>query len=106
MVFTTDYILLADNLVALKDMQKEYKGKINLIYIDPPFATGNNFYSSVDEQSSYAMSPRSNIVAYSDKYTLETFLDFLEPRLELAKNILNECLINFKLNGNIISVVI
>lgn len=36
-------LIHGDNLLALKALEKDYAGKINLIYIDPPYNTGNAF---------------------------------------------------------------
>ena len=36
-------LIHGDNLLALKALEKDYTGKINLIYIDPPYNTGNAF---------------------------------------------------------------
>ena len=40
---------LGDNLLALKTLQNKLYGKIDLIYIDPPFGTGQNFNNIEDE---------------------------------------------------------
>ena len=49
----------------------KYQGKIDLIYIDPPFNTGSDF-------------------EYKDKFQDSTWLSLMENRLELAKNLLSD----------------
>jgi site-specific DNA-methyltransferase (adenine-specific)/adenine-specific DNA-methyltransferase len=67
-----------DNLAVLKKLQKnpDVKGKIQLIYIDPPFATARDFFGKNGEKS------------YSDKLVADKFLVFLEERLLLMKELL------------------
>ena len=40
---TKNLFIEGDNLEALKLLQKSYLGKVKLIYIDPPYNTGNDF---------------------------------------------------------------
>ena len=41
---TTQHLMIeGDNLEVLKLLQKSYAGKVNLIYIDPPYNTGKDF---------------------------------------------------------------
>ena len=56
---TENLIIEGDNLEVLKLLQKSYLGKIKMIYIDPPYNTGNDFI-------------------YPDNYaeTLQTYLEY------------------------------
>jgi adenine specific DNA methylase Mod len=67
-----------ENLSVLKTLQKnpELAGHIQLIYIDPPFATARDFFGKNGERS------------YSDKIVAEEFLNFLWVRLSLMKELL------------------
>jgi len=69
-----------------------YEGKINLIYIDPPFWTGENYYASfVIEGESVTKSPSViERLAYKDIWVggIDSFLDMLYPRLQLMKRLL------------------
>jgi adenine-specific DNA-methyltransferase len=59
---TTENLLIeGDNLEVLKLLQKSYLGKVKMIYIDPPYNTGNDFI-------------------YPDNYTesLQTYLEYTE----------------------------
>ena len=51
------------------------KGEIDLVYIDPPFATGGNF-TITGNRASTISSPRDGDLAYSDKITGEDFFRF------------------------------
>jgi len=70
-------LVFGDNLQALKFMLKnpEVKGKVRLIYIDPPFATGREFRSEEER-------------AYQDMILGAEFLEFLRKRLILLREIL------------------
>lgn len=77
-------LICGDNYQALKTMYEnrdelikdKVKGKVKLIYIDPPFATDNDFVS------------KDGAKAYSDKVKDAEFIEFLRERLILAKEIL------------------
>ncbi|MBR5401654.1 MAG: site-specific DNA-methyltransferase [Treponema sp.] len=59
----------ADNYPALQKLLPIYENKINLIYIDPPYNTGNNF-------------------AYDDNQNHDSWLSFMSRRLGLAQKLL------------------
>ena len=40
---TQNLMIEGDNLEVLKLLQKSYSGKVKMIYIDPPYNTGNDF---------------------------------------------------------------
>lgn len=79
-------IVFGDNLQFLKTLYKnedpiikdKVKGKVKLIYIDPPFATENDFEGTKGQK------------AYSDKKSGAEFLEFLRRRLILAKELLSD----------------
>lgn len=64
-------LIKSDNFQALNSIMPKYQGKIDLIYIDPPFNTGSDF-------------------EYKDKFQDSTWLSLMENRLELAKNLLSD----------------
>lgn len=70
--------IFGDNYFVLKKLLDTHKGKIDLVYIDPPFGTGNDFNSMNDE------------TAYSDKIVDNEFLEFLRKRLFLIRELLSE----------------
>lgn len=64
-------LIKSDNFQALNSLMPKYQGKVDLIYIDPPFNTGSDF-------------------EYRDKFQDSTWLSLMENRLELAKNLLSD----------------
>jgi adenine-specific DNA-methyltransferase len=70
--------IFGDNLLVLKSLLDTHYGKIDLIYIDPPFATGRDFNSINDDS------------AYSDKLIDSEFLEFIRKRLILLRELLSE----------------
>ena len=57
-------VFLGDNIYILKQLLKHYKNKIDLIYIDPPFGTNQDFILYDGK------------TGYSDKITNTEFLEF------------------------------
>lgn len=68
---------------------RNMKGRIDLVYIDPPFATGGNF-TITDGRASTISNSRSGDVAYSDKIVGKGFVDFLKARINLLKELMSE----------------
>ena len=71
-------LIFGDNLQAMKALLDDtnVKGKVKLIYIDPPFATKQEFRGSQDQK------------AYQDKIAGARFVEFLRKRLILLKELL------------------
>ena len=78
-------LVFGDNLQFLKTLYKnedplikdKVKGKVKLIYIDPPFATEDEFQN------------KDGVKSYSDRKQGSEFIEFLRKRLLLAKEILS-----------------
>lgn len=68
---------------------KQLKGKVDLIYIDPPFATGGNF-TITDGRATTISNSKNGEIAYSDKLIGDDFIDFLRKRLYLLKELMSE----------------
>jgi len=97
---TQNLMIEGDNLEVLKLLQKSYAGKIKLIYIDPPYNTGNDFVYLDDYQDNI-----SNYLALTNqvdedhrKFSSNTetsgrfhtsWLNMMYPRLLLARHLLN-----------------
>lgn len=93
--YTNNYYIEGDNLESLKLLQKTFFGKIQVIYIDPPYNTGNDFvykdnfgqsienYLDITSQQSRA-NPESNGRFHTD------WLNMMYSRLLIAKNLLSE----------------
>ena len=84
-------LIKGNNLEVLKHLRdsKGMAGKIDLIYIDPPFATNNVFNMSEDKASSISRISGGDI-AYSDELIGEEYLDFLRERLLILRDLLSE----------------
>lgn len=78
-----------DNFNALSILLKNYRSKVDLVYIDPPFNTSNNFYVSDDRANSISAN-RNSVLAYSDKMSKEEFLEFLRERLVIIRELLSD----------------
>ena len=67
-------IVKGNNLLALHSLKHIYRGKVKLIYIDPPYNTGGD----------------ANIFTYNNSFNHSTWLTFMKNRLEVAKEFLQE----------------
>ena len=90
---TENLYIEGDNLEVLKQLQKTYYGKIKMIYIDPPYNTGNDFvYNDSFSNSLDNYKKQTNQVASSNPESNGRFhtdwLNMMYPRLLLAKNLL------------------
>ncbi len=81
-------LIQGDNKYVMQSLLEGFKGKIDLIYIDPPFFTGGDFHfkTFIGEKDSYV----SN--AYSDSWDggLESYIHFIYKRLILLKELLSK----------------
>lgn len=84
-------LIQSNNLIALKQLiiKHKLKGKIDLIYIDPPFAT-NNIFTISDGRASTISNSSNGTIAYKDTLKGADFLEFLRERLVLLKMLLSE----------------
>ena len=67
-----NFIIKGNNLLALHTLLPKYKGSIKLIYIDPPFNTGNDSFK------------------YNDTFNESTWLTFMKNRLSIAQILLKD----------------
>ena len=63
-------ILKGNNLLALHTLKTQFRGQVKLIYIDPPYNTGNDSFG------------------YNDNFNHSTWLTFMKNRLDVAKELL------------------
>ncbi|MCD4826136.1 MAG: site-specific DNA-methyltransferase [Phycisphaerae bacterium] len=84
-------LVQGENLVVLKTLLEKYelKSKIDLVYIDPPFATKTNFTIGEDRVSTISSSYQDD-VAYSDNLTGAAFLEFLRERLVFIRELMSD----------------
>ena len=98
---TKNLFIEGDNLDALKLLQETYLGKVKMIYIDPPYNTGNDFiYNDDFSQSSDEFLRKSNqkddegnrLVPNTETNGRfhSDWLSMILPRLKLARNLLCE----------------
>ncbi|WP_276740485.1 site-specific DNA-methyltransferase [Actinomyces bouchesdurhonensis] len=97
---TQNVFIEGDNLEVLKILQKHYYGKIKMIYIDPPYNTGNDFvysdnyadsignYLDITGQTDGGGKLSTN--SESDGRFHSNWLNMIYPRLKLARNLLTE----------------
>ena len=78
-------IIHGDNLHALKSLLPRYAGKVDLVFIDPPYNTGNENWSYNDNVNSPIMREwlRSNPVNAEDMLRHDKWLCMMWPRLVL-----------------------
>jgi len=69
-VIRENLIIKGNNLLALHTLKQQFRGKVKLIYIDPPYNTGNDSFG------------------YNDRFNHSTWLTFMKNRLEVAKEFL------------------
>lgn len=98
---TENLYIEGDNLEVLKLLQETYLGKVKMIYIDPPYNTGNDFVYR-DEFKQNALEYKDNSGQYDDdgnQMVTNTesngrfhtdWLNMIYPRLKLAKDLLSE----------------
>ncbi len=98
---TENLYIEGDNLEVLKLLQETYLGKIKMIYIDPPYNTGNDFvYEDDFSQSMDEYAGRSGqLDAEGNRLVQNTesngrfhtdWLNMIYPRLKLAKDLLTD----------------
>ncbi len=78
----------AENLSVLQSLLDNYAAKVDLVYIDPPFATNGCFKIGADRTSTVSSSKEDKI-AYSDTIVGEEFLEFLRERLIFLRELLS-----------------
>ena len=97
---TQNLFIEGDNLDALKLLQESYLGKVKMIYIDPPYNTGNDFIYEDDFaentneylERSHQKNETGRLVANTESNGRfhSDWLSMMYPRLKLAKDFLTE----------------
>lgn len=82
-------LIYQDNFQAMSILLKTYNNKIDLVYIDPPFNTGQDFFYSNSRTSSISNSETDKL-AYSDIFELDDYLEFIRERLFLIHKLLSD----------------
>ena len=74
-----NFLLEGDNLHSLKLLEKTHKGKIDVIYIDPPYNTGGTDFRYED-----------SIVGKDDGFRHSKWISFMKNRLEIAHRLMSD----------------
>lgn len=74
-----NFLLEGDNLHSLKLLEKTHRGAIDMIYIDPPYNTGNKDFIYDD-----------NYIDEDDGFRHSKWLSFMEKRLKIARDLLSD----------------
>ena len=74
-----NFLIEGDNLASLKLLEKTHKGKIDLIYIDPPYNTGNKDFIYDDA-----------FVDKNDTFSHSKWTSFINQRLYIARKLLSD----------------
>ena len=69
---TDNLIIKGNNLLALHSLLPRFRGRVKLIYIDPPYNTGDDSFG------------------YNDRFNHSTWLTFMKNRLEVARDLLRD----------------
>jgi adenine-specific DNA-methyltransferase len=69
---TPNLLIHGDNLIVLKELEKDYTGKVKCVYIDPPYNT------------------RKKLIHYNDKFGHSEWLNMMRPRLEILRRLLRD----------------
>jgi len=73
-IIRENLIIKGNNLLALHSLKQQFRGRIKLIYIDPPYNTGGD----------------ANIFTYNNNFNHSTWLTFIKNRLEIANDLLRK----------------
>ena len=85
----THILIEGDNYHALRCLNYTHKGKIDVIYIDPPYNTGSDGFTYKDKRF-LSQFPDGTTIPKEHPLRHSTWLSFMSKRLELAKNLLSE----------------
>lgn len=89
-------LIWGDNLLVMSSLLEKFAGKIDLIYIDPPFATGADFsFTAQIGESGDKIAKKASVIeekAYRDTWSrgIGSYLSMMFARLSLARELLSE----------------
>ena len=85
----THILIEGDNYHALQCLNYTHRGKVDVIYIDPPYNTGSDGFTYKDKRF-LDQFPNGTTIPKEHPLRHSTWLSFMSKRLELAKNLLSE----------------
>jgi len=89
-------LIWGDNLLVMGSLLEKFAGKIDLIYIDPPFATGADFsFGTVIGETGEEINKEQSVIeekAYRDTWGkgIDSYLEMMSARLALIRDLLSE----------------
>ena len=86
-------IFWGDNLQVMSHLLKEYRGKVDLIYIDPPFDSKADYKKKIKLKRSIKATVENDLTAFEEKqygdiWTSDDYLQFMYERLVLLRELL------------------
>jgi DNA modification methylase len=89
-------LIWGDNLLVMGSLLEKFAGKIDLIYIDPPFATGTDFsFKTEIGEAQYVVGKEQSIIeekAYRDTWGrgIDSYVDMIASRLTVMRDLLSD----------------
>lgn len=85
-------IFWGDNLQVMSHLLKEYRGQVDLIYIDPPYDSKADYKKKIKLKGKEVLNDNSNFEEkqYTDIWTNDEYLQFMYERLILLKELLSD----------------
>lgn len=85
-------IFWGDNLQVMSHLLKEFRGKVDLVYIDPPFDSKADYKKTIELKGRQAESSQTSFEEkqYGDIWTNDEYLQFMFERLVLIRELLSE----------------
>ncbi len=82
---TSADLYCADNLLLMQAMLGEWAGRMQLLYLDPPFGTGRAYGAHVEGEKG---TQSRRVAAYTDDQAFDSYVKWLSERLALARELL------------------
>lgn len=82
-------LIEGDNFYGMLSLLNNYRNKLDLVYIDPPFNTQGKFFYNSKRVSTISRSNNS-VIAYEDNMPFEEYLEFIRERLVLIHKLLSD----------------
>jgi DNA modification methylase len=85
-------IFWGDNLQVMSHLLKDFRGKVNLVYIDPPFDSKADYKKKIELQGQSITNDQNTFEEkqYTDIWTNDDYLQFMYERLVLIRELLSE----------------
>ena len=85
-------IYWGDNLQVMSHLLKEYRGKVKLVYIDPPYDSKEDYKRDIQVKGKMALSDQSTFEEkqYTDIWNNDEYLQFMYERLILIRELLTD----------------